>query len=68
MQTVVVTIVCVVLMVFGGMTVSQGFVSSVGSTSGGWKEIEEDNDVNFDIDILVRKPDGTVRTTIATNS
>ena len=68
MQTVVVTIVCVVLMVFGGMTMSQGFVSSVDNTSVGWKEIEEDKDVNFDIDILVRKPDGTVRTTIATNS
>ena len=27
----------------------------------------QDNDVNFDIDILIRKADGTVRTTIATN-
>ena len=27
----------------------------------------QDNDVNFDIDILIRKSDGTVRTTIATN-
>ena len=26
----------------------------------------QDNDVNFDIDILIRKADGTVRTTLAT--
>jgi len=28
---------------------------------------KKDNDVNFDIDILVRQSDGTIRTTIATN-
>jgi len=39
METVIVSLICIALVVFGGMTMSQGFLSSVDSTTTGLEEI-----------------------------
>ncbi len=41
METVIVSLICIALMVIGGMTMSQGFLSSVDSTTVGWEEMGE---------------------------
>jgi hypothetical protein len=46
MDTVVVSIVCIVLVIFGGMTMAQGFFSSVDSSTIGWDTMESrDNSI-----------------------
>lgn len=40
MDTVIVSIICIVLVVFGGMTMAQGFFSSVDSSTLGWDAME----------------------------
>ncbi|MFA5316018.1 MAG: hypothetical protein WC369_01180 [Dehalococcoidales bacterium] len=40
MDTVIVSIICIVLVVFGGMTMAQGFFSSVDSSTMGWDTME----------------------------
>ena len=39
METAIVSLICIALIVFGGMTMSQGFLSSVDSTTAGLEEI-----------------------------
>ena len=39
METAIVSLICIALVVFGGMTMSQGFLTSVDSTSSGLEEI-----------------------------
>ncbi len=39
METAIVSLICIALIVFGGMTMSQGFMTSVDSTSAGLEEI-----------------------------
>ena len=39
METIVVSIICIALIVFGGMTMAQGFFSSVDSSTLGWEEM-----------------------------
>ena len=39
METAIVSLICIALVVFGGMTMSQGFLSSVDSTTTGLEEI-----------------------------
>ncbi|MFC1967494.1 hypothetical protein ACFLV2_02530 [Chloroflexota bacterium] len=41
METAIVSLVCIALVVFGGMTMSQGFLSSVDSTTVGLEEISQ---------------------------
>ena len=39
METTIVSLICIALVIFGGMTMSQGFLSSVDSTTAGLEEI-----------------------------
>jgi len=39
METAIVSLICIALVVFGGMTMSQGFLSSVDSTTSGLEEL-----------------------------
>ena len=41
METVIISIICIALMVFGGMTMSQGFMASVDTSTMGLNEIEQ---------------------------
>ena len=41
METVIVSVICIALMVIGGMTMAQGFLSSVDSTTMGLEEISD---------------------------
>jgi len=41
METIIVSLVCVALIVLGGMTMSQGFLSSVDSSTTSWTEMGE---------------------------
>ena len=41
METAIVSLICIALIVFGGMTLSQGFLTSVDSTTGGLEELSE---------------------------
>ncbi len=41
METVIISIICIALMVFGGMTMSQGFMSSVDSSTTGLSEVSQ---------------------------
>jgi hypothetical protein len=40
METIIVSTICIVLVVFGGMTMAQGFFSSVDSSTLGWDTME----------------------------
>jgi len=45
-ETVIVSVICIALMVFGGMTMSQGFLTSVDSTTFGLSEMgQRDEDI-----------------------
>jgi hypothetical protein len=39
MENIIVSLICIALMVVGGMTMSQGFLSSVDSSMGGWQDM-----------------------------
>ena len=39
MENIIVSLICIALMVVGGMTMSQGFLSSVDSSVGGWQDM-----------------------------
>jgi hypothetical protein len=46
METVIVSLICVALMIIGGMTLSQGFLTAVDSSTVGWDEMESrDQDI-----------------------
>jgi hypothetical protein len=44
METVIVSIICIALLVFGGMTMSQGFMTSVDASTAGLSEIGQRDD------------------------
>lgn len=44
METVLISIICIALMVFGGMTMSQGFMTSVDTSTMGLNEMEQMTD------------------------
>ena len=44
METVIVSLICIALMVVGGMTMSQGFLSSVDTSMVGWEDMGETNE------------------------
>lgn len=44
METAIVSLICIALVVFGGMTMSQGFLTSVDSTTVGLKELGRTNE------------------------
>ncbi len=41
MEMVIVSAICMMLIIFGGMTMSQGFISSVDTSTPGWREISD---------------------------
>jgi len=41
METAIVSLICIALVVFGGMTLSQGFLTTVDSTTGGLEELSD---------------------------
>ena len=41
METAIVSLICIALVVFGGMTLSQGFLSSVDTTTAGLEEVSD---------------------------
>ena len=43
METVIVSLICIALIVFGGMTMSQGFMTSVDASTAGLEEIGQNN-------------------------
>ena len=43
METVLISIICIALVVFGGMTMSQGFMTSVDASTAGLSEIGAEN-------------------------
>ncbi len=45
METVLISIICIALMVFGGMTMSQGFMTSVDASTAGLSEIGERTEI-----------------------
>ena len=44
METVIVSLICIALIVFGGMTMSQGFMTSVDASTTGLEEIGQNNE------------------------
>jgi len=54
METIIVSLICVALMVIGGMTMSQGFLASVDSSASGWDEMgeREQNIIRTDLQAL----------------
>ena len=41
METIIVSLICIVLIVFGGMTMSQGFMTSVDTSTTGLEEVRQ---------------------------
>ena len=44
METAIVSLICIALIVFGGMTMGQGFLSSVDTSTLGWEDMGERNE------------------------
>ncbi len=57
METVIVSLLCIALMVFGGMTMSQGFLTSVDSSTTSWEAMGERDEA------IMRTVLGTVNAT-----
>jgi hypothetical protein len=47
METALISIICIALMIFGGMTMAQGFMTSVDASTAGLNEIEQRTEVTM---------------------
>ncbi len=45
METIILSIICIALVVFGGMTMSRGFISSVDTSTAGLEEVGQRNEI-----------------------
>ena len=58
METAIVSIICIALVIFGGMTMSQGFLNTVDTSTSGLEEMSQRNEIimnalkNLGVDLL----------------
>lgn len=57
MENIIVSIICIALLMFGGMTMSQGFLSSMDSSKEAWAEMgQRDNEIHRTVISNLRQP------------
>jgi hypothetical protein len=57
METAIVSIICIALIVFGGMTMSQGFITSVDTSTAGLEEISQRDETMIRTELTPRDTD-----------